>query len=78
MERLPGARQLADALVDLQEAASHSTLVERLLLAVGWGLLSSNCARWIAEGATIDAESLDSKIHGEVVARIRAMSGGTC
>ena len=31
-----------------------SKLAQRILLLVGWGLISANCARWLAEGAVDD------------------------
>ena len=50
-----GARQRQEVASDLERGqAVHSVLVERLLHLVGWGLLSANTARWLAEGAEQD------------------------
>ena len=45
-----GSRQLRHAL----DVGQRSQFVERLLLSVGWGLISPNCGRWLAEGIELD------------------------
>ena len=62
-----GSRQLLRALrasepgeaTDSPLSAVNSILAERLLLLVGWGLVSPNCARWLAEGAVLDGSPHD-------------------
>ena len=64
MDRL-GSRQLSQAVRGAGASTStvaggadpsSSLLAERLLLLVGWGLISTNTARWLAEGAVADTD----------------------
>ena len=56
-----GARQRHEVASALGRGqASRSILVERLLHLVGWGLLSANTARWLAEGAEQDGLDNDA------------------
>ena len=68
-----GSRQLIHAVNHASSAKEddRSALAERLLLAMGWGLLSANCARWIAEGGVID-----TKIKPQVVQLSNIGCGG--
>ena len=53
--RRGGSRQLeSNALLIEQVGVSGSVLAERLMMLCGWGLVSANTVRWLAEGARMD------------------------
>ena len=47
-------QQAARAILEASPPQAPSKLAERLMLLVGWGLISANTARWICEGAMQD------------------------
>ena len=56
-QQAEAARILAGQGVGLL-APTSSVLVDRILRVVGWGLISSNAARWLAEGGVLDGLDL--------------------
>ena len=57
-----GTRQLMEneRIVSGSLGEGHSVLAERLLMLCGWGLVSANCIRWLAEGAREDGLEIDA------------------
>ena len=43
-------------------APARSELVDRILMLVGWGIISANTARWLAEGACMDGVTGDELV----------------
>ena len=62
MLRRGGSRQLMESAAIASDSLDegHSVLAERLLMLCGWGLVSANCIRWLAEGAREDGLEFDS------------------
>ena len=72
----------AAAMAEVAEAQpSHSILSERVLLLVGWGIISANTAQWLCAGAVADGgahpDIAQIELHGALQANFLEIAGGT-